>query len=147
MTHVTCRLTAKNRGQGRNPTVIEYWLRLPLFLPESTVTAGNGSWKLVFHGGGGGCAWRVWSRVSSVTTHTLLFSNSQSWELVSTWQLLHLSWHPVSVLCFMHRYNILLKSVMVVFRFIRRFNKNYWTDLRRIGARHWSGGGRLRLWA
>jgi len=26
------------------------------FLPESTVTAGNGSWKLVFHGGGGDTA-------------------------------------------------------------------------------------------
>jgi len=33
MTHVTCRLTAKNRNQLRNPTlVIEYGLRLPFFL-------------------------------------------------------------------------------------------------------------------
>jgi len=31
MTHVTCRLTAKNRDQLRNPirSVIEYWLPLP----------------------------------------------------------------------------------------------------------------------
>jgi len=41
MTHVTCRLTAKNRDQLRNPTlVIEYGLPLP-FLKESEV---NEAW-------------------------------------------------------------------------------------------------------
>ena len=33
MTHVTCRLTAKNRDQPRNPTLgIEYGLPLPFYM-------------------------------------------------------------------------------------------------------------------
>ena len=48
MTHVTCRLTAKNRGQGRNPTVIEYWLRLPLFYPSPLLPLETAAGSLYF---------------------------------------------------------------------------------------------------
>ena len=48
MTHVTCRLTAKNRGQGRNRTVIEYWLRLPLFYPSPLLPLATTAGSLYF---------------------------------------------------------------------------------------------------